>query len=106
MGEFKDVVKKNPITPTEPVASPYLTPAKLAAVDEAAAKLSKASYPFIQDMDWTSDLYLKPLPGVDGKGALKAIDSMIVMGANMDGTLLKDAVEAHHKAIANVDSNG
>merc|ERR1712125_72908 len=98
--EFKDVVKKNPIEPTEVAVSPTLSPAKLAAVEKAAAKLSAASYPFIKDIDWTSDLYLKPLPGVDGLKALKAIDSMIVMGASMDGKLLKDAVDAHHKAIA------
>jgi len=104
--KFKDVVAKNKITPTEPTVSPYLTPAKLDAVDKAAAKLSEASYPFIKDIDWTSDLYTTPLPGVGGAKALKAIDSMIVMGASMDGKLLKDAVEAHHKAIANVDSKG
>merc|ERR1712196_690660 len=80
---FKDVVKANPITPTEPTVS---------------SKLSAASYPFIQDVDWTSDVYLKPLPGVSAKEALTAIDKMIVMGASMDGKLLKEAAEAHHKA--------
>merc|ERR1719440_481392 len=97
--EFKDVVKKNPITAVEPGAPAYLSAGQLAAIDKAAAKLSKASYPFIQDIDWTSDLYLKPLPAVDGKAALKAVDSMIVMGANMDPKLLKEAVGAHHKAV-------
>merc|ERR1712232_1417095 len=79
--EFKDVVKKNKFEPTEPVVNPELSPAKLAAVEKAAGKLSAASYPFIKDIDWTSDLYMKPLPGVDGLKALKAIDSMIVLGA-------------------------
>lgn len=104
--EFKDVVKKNKIEPVEPVVSPLLSPTKLAAVDKAAGKMATASYPFIKDIDWTSELYTQPLPGVDGLKALKAIDSMIVLGASMDGKLLKDAVGAHHKAIAGVDAKG
>merc|ERR550537_1711582 len=91
---FKDVVKANPITPTEPVVSSKLSAAKLDAVGAAAGKLSSKSYPFIQDVDWTSDVYLKPLTGVD---------KMIVMGASMDGKLLKEAAEAHHKAIGSID---
>merc|ERR1712232_324680 len=59
---FKDVVKANPITPTEPTVSSKLSAAKLDAVGAAASKLSSASYPFIKDVDWTSDVYLKPLP--------------------------------------------
>jgi len=104
--EFKDVVKKNPTPVVEPVVNPQLSQAKLAAIDTAAAKLSAASYPFIKDVDWTSDLYTTPLPGVDGIKALKAIDSMIVLGATMDSKLLKDAVKAHHDAIAGVDAKG
>merc|ERR1712203_1035091 len=50
--------------------------------------------------------YLKPLPGVSAKEALTAVDKMIVMGASMDGKLLKEAAEAHHKAIGSVDSKG
>merc|ERR1711939_799406 len=69
-------------------------------------KLSAASYPFIKDVDWTSPVYLTPLPGVTSKEALQAVDKMLVMGASMDGKLLKEAAEAHHKAIAGVDSKG
>merc|ERR1719217_1870196 len=36
----------------------------------------------------------------------KSGDKMLVMGASMDGKLLKEAAEAHHKAIAGVDSKG
>jgi len=104
--DFKDVVKAHPITPTEPVMNAKLSSAKLDAVAAAAGKLSSASYPFIKDIDWTSDLYLKPLPGVSAKDALQAVDKMIVMGASMDGKLLKEAAEAHHKAIASADANG
>merc|ERR1712232_1054441 len=104
--EFKDVVKANPITPTEPTLSSKLSSAKLDAVAAAAGKLSSKSYPFIQDVDWTSDVYLKPLPGVSAKEALTAVDKMIVMGASMDGKLLKEAAAAHHKAIGGVDAKG
>jgi len=103
---FKDVVKAHPITPTAPVMNPKLSAAKLDAVGAAAAKLSTASYPFIKDVDWTSDVYLKPLPGVTTKQALTAVDKMIVMGASMDGKLLKEAAEAHHKAIGSIDGSG
>merc|ERR1711998_72370 len=96
----------NPITPVEPEVNPKLSAAKLDAVGAAAGKLSSASYPFISDVDWTSDVYLKPLPGVSAKEALTAVDKMIVMGASMDGKLLKEAAEAHHKAIGSVDSKG
>merc|ERR1712063_219507 len=72
----------------------------------AAGKLSSASYPFIKEVDWTSPLYLTPLPGVSAKEALTAVDKMIVMGASMDGKLLKEAAEAHHKAIGSIDAKG
>merc|ERR1712193_197744 len=35
---------------------------------------------------------------------LKAIDKALVMGASMDGQLLKEATEAHHKAIGSIDA--
>merc|ERR1719282_2183142 len=100
--EFKDVVKANPITPTAP-STPAALSSKLGAIDGAASKLSAAAYPLIKDVDWTSDLSLKPLPGVSPNQALKAIDKALVMGASMDGKLLKEAAEAHHKAIGSID---
>merc|ERR1711897_76317 len=69
-------------------------------------KLSDASYPFLKGVDWQSDLYVKPLPGVSASQALKAVDKAIVLGSAMDGNLLKAAAEAHHKAIGSVDGNG
>jgi len=101
--DFKDVVKSNPITPSV-ADTPASVSTKLGSIDDAAKKLSAASYPFIKDVDWTSDLYLKPLPGVTPNQALKGpIDKMLVMGASMDGKLLKEAAEAHHKALGSVD---
>jgi hypothetical protein len=100
---FKSVVAANPITPTVPTVNPKLS---LGGIDAAAAKLSSASYPFIKEVDWTSDLFSKPLPGVSAKEALTLVDKMIVMGASMDGKLLKEAAEAHHKAIGSIDAKG
>merc|ERR1712203_344033 len=102
--EFKDVVKKNQVSAPGPVAT--AAPAKYASIDAAAKSLSDASYPFLQGVDWTSSLYLKPLPGATAKDALKAIDKAIVMGSAIDGNLLKAAAEAHHKAIGSIDAKG
>jgi hypothetical protein len=101
--DFKDVVKANPITPTTP-STPAALSGKLGAIDAAAGKLSSAAYPLIKDVDWTSDLSLKPLPGASPNQVLKAIDKALVMGASMDGALLKDAAKAHSKAIGSVDA--
>jgi len=101
--DFKDVVKANPITPTAPT-TPAALSSKLGAIDGAASKLSAAAYPLIKDVDWTSDLSLQPLPGVSPNQALKAIDKALVMGASMDGALLKAGAEAHHKAIGSSDA--
>merc|ERR1712118_644594 len=54
--EFKDVVKANPIAP-KVTETPAALRAKLSAIDTAAAKLSKASYPFLKSAPWDSDLY-------------------------------------------------
>merc|ERR1719163_666019 len=104
--EFKDVVKAHPITPTEATLTNKLSTEKLDAIGSAAGKLSTASYPFIKDVDWTSELFSAPLPGVSAKAALTAVDKAIMMGAYMDDKLLKEAVEAHHKAIGSIDSKG
>merc|ERR1719166_552678 len=100
---FKDVVKANPITP-KVADTPAALASKLGPIDAAAKKLSDASYPFIKSAPWDSDLYLKPLPGVSPNAAMKAIDKMIVMGASMDGKLLKEAAMAHSKALNSMDS--
>jgi hypothetical protein len=99
--DFTNVVKANPISasvPDTPNAGKY------AAIDGAAAKLSQAAYPFVQGVDWSSDLYSKPLPGASPLAVTKAIDKALVMGASMDGKLLQDAALAHVKAIDGMDS--
>merc|ERR1719410_2151318 len=100
--EFKDVVKKNQVSSPGPAA----TAPSGDAIGTAAKKLSDASYPFLKSVDWTSDIYLKPLPGVSAKGVLKAVDKAIVMGAAADGNALKAAAEAHHRAIGSIDARG
>merc|ERR1712066_200493 len=92
-----------PITPTA-ASTPVALSSKLGAIDAAASTLSKASYPLITDVDWTSGLSLTPLPGASPNQVLKAIDKPLVMGASMDGALLKDAAKAHSKAIGSVDA--
>merc|ERR1712226_556123 len=52
------------------------------------------------------DLALKPIPGATAQTVIKAVDKMIVMGAAMDGAALKEAAQAHVKAIEGVDAKG
>merc|ERR1712050_740474 len=99
--DFTNVVKANPITPSTPASS-----VSGGSISAAAGKLSAAASPFIKDVDWTSDLYLKPIPGADPQRVMKAVDKMIVMGSAMDGAALKEAAQAHVKAIDGVDAKG
>jgi len=99
--DFANVVKANPITASTPASS-----VSGGSIGAAAGKLSAAAYPFIKDVDWTSDLFLKPIPGGDPQKVMKAVDKMIVMGSAMDGAALKEAAQAHVKAIDGVDAKG
>merc|ERR1712083_373519 len=99
---FKDVVRKNQVSSPGPAAAAPSGD----SIGAAAKKLSDASYPFMGSVDWTSDIFLKPLPGVSAKDSLKAVDKAIVMGAAADGNALKAAAEAHHKAIGSIDAKG
>merc|ERR1712147_375960 len=99
---FKDVVKKNQVASAGAAA----TVPSGDSIGAAAKKLSDAAYPFLKDVDWTSDLYIKPLPGASASQVMKAVDKTIVMGSALDGNALKAAAEAHHKAIGSVDGNG
>ena len=51
-------------------------------IDDAAKKLSDASYPFLKEIDWTAD-YAKNIPGADPLQMAKAISKTIDMGAAM-----------------------
>jgi len=100
--EFKDVVKKNQVN--SPGGSATVPSGD--NIGKAAQKLSEASYPFLKEVDWLSDIYLKPLPGAKIGDTMKAIDKAIVMGSAADGNALKAAAEAHHKAIGSIDGQG
>merc|ERR1711988_1251599 len=49
-------------------------------------------------------LYSRPLPGASPLAVTKAIDKALVMGASIDSKLLKEAAEAHNKALNGMDS--
>ncbi len=77
-------------------------PAYADKIDDAAKKLSDASYPFLKEIDWTSDVYAK-LPTQSPTEVMKAVDSMLKLGAAMDPAALKTGVQAHSKAIGSMD---
>merc|ERR1712187_734400 len=99
--DFAGVVKAHPITASTPAST-----VSGGFIDVAASKLSVAAYPFMKDVDWTSNLFSKPIPGKSPQEVMKAVDKMIVMGAAMDGAALKEAAQAHVKAIEGMDSKG
>merc|ERR1712226_170134 len=99
--DFKDVVKAHPIAPAASTSS-----VSGASIDGAAKKLAAAAYPFVKDVDWSSDLALKNPGSAGPQQVLKAIDKALVMGAAMDGAALKEAAKAHVKAIGSMDAKG
>merc|ERR1712137_1513712 len=82
--DFAGVVKAHPITASTPAST-----VSGGSISSAAGKLSAAAYPFIKDVDWTSNLFSKPIPGKSPQEVMKAVDKMIVMGAAMDAGLGK-----------------
>merc|ERR1719436_2181544 len=97
--DFAGVVKAHPISASTPAST-----VSGGSIVQAASKLAEAAYPLIKDVDWTSDLALKPIPGATPQTVMKAVDKMIVMGAAMDGAALKEAAAAHVKAINGMDA--
>merc|ERR1719517_231344 len=81
--DFAQVVKANPISPSTPASS--VSSSAASSISAAADKLSAAAYPFIKDVDWSSDLYSKPIPGANPQKVTKAIGKMITMGAAIGG---------------------
>merc|ERR1712039_492488 len=74
--EFVEVVKANPITPSAPVTT--VNGQNASSISTAAKTLAAAAYPFMKGVDWTDDLYSKPIPGKSAPQVLKAVDKMIV----------------------------
>merc|ERR1712176_986496 len=81
-------------------------PAFADEIGDAAAKLSKAAYPFMKEVDWNSNLYSITPGSKDAVAWAKAIGKMIDMGAAMDTKLLKAGAEAHHAAIGGLSPSG
>merc|ERR550539_1953621 len=102
--EFTKVVKANPITPSTPATT--LSSSAASSIGGAATVLASAAYPFMKGVDWTDSLYAKPPPGKSAQEVLRAVDKMIVMGAQMDWAALKEAALAHVGAIQRMDSKG
>merc|ERR1711953_790651 len=94
---FKDVVKKNQVAS----AGASATVPSGDKIGAAAKKLSDASYPFLKEIDWTSDLFMKPLPGASASQALKAVDKAI---GSIDGKGVTSAAdyEAVNAALGRV----
>merc|ERR1719335_547090 len=76
------------------------------AIGDAAAKLSKAAYPFMKEVPWNSGLYNLNPGTADAVSWTKAIGKMIAMGAQMDPKLLKAGADAHHAAIGGLPPSG
>merc|ERR1719243_417482 len=87
------------MAPAASVAALGAAPAFADEIGDAAKKLAEASYPFAKEGDWNNRIYLQSPGSFNPREAVKAIDKMIVMGAQADPKLLKAAAEAHHKAI-------
>jgi len=102
--EFTEVVKANPITPSDPITE--ISSDHAASIGAAATELGKAAYPFMQGVNWMDDLYQKPIPGKSTQDVMPAIDAMIVLGTKMDAAALKEAARAHVKAIEGMDAKG
>ena len=84
-------------------ASMMMAPAAFAdEIGDAAKKLGDASYSFAKEVDWNNGIFLQAPGKFQPLSALKAIDKMIEMGAAADPKLLKEAAEAHHKAIGSI----
>jgi len=99
--EFKDVVKSNPIN-----AARASAPSN-GQIDSAAGKLADASYNFLKDIDWSSNLAVQPTGFTGSPLALtKAVDAALVMGSKMDSGALQEAALAHVKAIEGMDGKG
>merc|ERR1712056_134045 len=78
------------------------SPAFADEIGDAAKQLAAACYTFAEGGDWKNGLNLQAPGAFKPLEALKAIDKMIVMGAQADPKLLKAAADAHHKAIGSI----
>merc|ERR1712151_1047253 len=102
--EFVEVVKANPISASTSTTS--VSSSDASSISAAATALASSAYPFMKGVDWTDDLYQKPTPGKSAQEVMKAVDKMIVRGAEMDWPSLQEAARAHVTAIERKDAKG
>merc|ERR1712083_842104 len=96
--------KANPISASTSTTS--VSSSDASSISAAATALASSAYPFMKGVDWTDDLYQKPIPGKSAQEVMKAVDKMIVMGAEMDWPSLQEAARAHVTAIERKDAKG
>merc|ERR1711992_205374 len=87
------------MAPAAGVAALGAAPAFADEIGDAAKKLAEASYPFAKEVDWNNRIYLQAPGSFNPREAVKAIDKMIVMGAQADPKLLKAAEDTKNKDI-------
>jgi len=81
-------------------------PALADPIGDASSKLATASYPLLQQIDWARSPALNKflVNAADGwspgKDVARAVDSTLKLGVAMDPKLVKAAVTAHEKAVA------
>merc|ERR1739848_485969 len=90
------------VAPATGVALMGAAPVFADEIGDAAKALAEASYPFAKEVDWNNGIYLQAPGAFKPLEAIKAIDKMIVLGAQADPKLLKAAADAHHKAIGSI----
>merc|ERR1711869_106043 len=86
------------------LTSPDVPAFLMSTVNEADAKAAYAAFLKFKDVVKANPITpaaVSTPAALNGK--LGAIDKALVMGASMDGKLLKEAAEAHHKAIGSID---
>lgn len=85
-------------------ATMFGSAASAATVEQAAKKLADTSYPMVKATDWATtdvlDKYMATVPTT--KEFSKAI---LELSVNMDPTLIKNAVQAHQKAVQAMGPN-
>merc|ERR1711920_642693 len=79
---------------------------KVPAYLMSTVKESDARAAYSALVDFAQVVKAKPIPGADPQKVTKAIGKMITMGAAMDGASLKEAANAHVKAIGGMDAKG
>merc|ERR1719230_616339 len=80
-------------------------PATAADIDGAATKFADAAYPYMSKIDWVKDpVVMKFITQSPWTGQQKAqvFKKVLEAGVEMNPSLVRQAVEAHHNALSNM----